>query len=227
MAKKAFVSWSGGKDSCLAFYRSLHNGLDIRFLLNMATEDGLRSRSHGLSEDVLKMQAEAIGLPLIQGKTAWDSYEEEFCKTLLAFKDQGITDGVFGDIDVKGHLEWVERVCGKCGITPHLPLCFENQSKLLKEFIDSGFKALIVAADAAVMGEEWLGREIDMQLLPDLLHNNKITPCGEAGEYHTLVTDGPLFKRSLAVVKSEKIFRDGHWFLDIQLCNYKYKDGRG
>ncbi len=221
MAKKAFVSWSGGKDSCLAFYRSLHNGLDIRFLLNMATEDGLRSRSHGLSEDVLKMQAEAIGLPLIQGKTAWDSYEEEFCKILLSIKSQGITEGVFGDIDVKGHREWVERVCIECGITPHLPLWFEDQSKLLKEFIDSGFKALIVAADAAVMGEEWLGREVDMQLLSDLQKNNRITPCGEAGEYHTLVTGGPLFKKSLAVVKSEKIFRDKHWFLDIQLCNYK------
>ncbi|MDD4924564.1 MAG: hypothetical protein PHF74_07035, partial [Dehalococcoidales bacterium] len=156
--KKAFVSWSGGKDCCLSCFRAMSCGLDIRCLLNMATEDGMRSRSHGLSKEVLQMQAKAIGLPLLQCKTTWDNYEEEFCKVLIDLKEQGITDGVFGDIDLDEHRQWVESVCNKCGITPHLLLWGEDQSRLLTEFIDSGFKAIIVAADAAVMGQEWLGR---------------------------------------------------------------------
>jgi uncharacterized protein (TIGR00290 family) len=221
MVKKAFVSWSGGKDSCLAFYRAVDNGLDVRYLLNMATEDGMRSRSHGLSKDVLEMQAEAIGLPLIQGKATWDGYEEEFCKILLSLKEQGITDGIFGDIDFEVHREWVERICNKCGITPHLPLWMEDQSKLLQEFIGSGFKAIVVATDASVMGEEWLGSQVDLSLLSDLAGTNKITPCGEAGEYHTLVIGGPLFKKELEITGAEKMLRDEHWFLDIKTCKYK------
>jgi uncharacterized protein (TIGR00290 family) len=219
--KKAFVSWSGGKDCCLAGYRAMRDGLDICCLLNMATEDGMRSRSHGLSREVLKIQSEAIELPLVQGKTNWENYENEFCKVLIDLKGQGITDGVFGDIDFDVHREWVERVCGKCGITAHLPLWMEDQSKLLKEFIASGFKAIIVATDAAVLGEEWLGREVDVQLMSDLARNNKITPCGEAGEYHTLVTGGPFFKKELVITGSEHVMIKNHWFLDIKSCNYK------
>jgi diphthine-ammonia ligase len=221
--KKAFVSWSGGKDSCLAYYRAANSDLAICYLLNMATEDGRRSRSHGLSKEVLEMQSEAMGISLVQGKTNWDNYENEFCRVLLFLKEQGITDGVFGDIDFEVHREWVEGVCKKCGITPHLPLWLEDQSKLLKEFIESGFKAVIVATDASVMGEEWLGRQIDMSLMSDLAEAGKITPCGEAGEYHTLVTGGPLFKKELEIVNSEKISRDEHWFLDIMSCKYKDK----
>jgi uncharacterized protein (TIGR00290 family) len=223
MLKKAFVSWSGGKDSCLAYYRAAKNGLDICYLLNMATEDGMRSRSHGLSREVLKIQSEAMGIPLVQGKATWDSYEEEFCKILLSLKEQGITDGIFGDIDLDIHREWVERVCNKCGIISHLPLWMEDQSKLLTEFIESGFNAVIVATDADVMGKEWLGRQVDFQLISDLAGTNKITPCGEAGEYHTLVIDGPLFKKELEIVSAEKILRDEHWFLDIKSCKYKDK----
>ncbi len=221
--KKAFVSWSGGKDSCLAYYRAANNGLNVCYLLNMATEDGMRSRSHGLSREVLGIQSEAMGIPLVQGKTTWDGYEEEFCKILLSLNEQGITDGIFGDIDLDIHREWVERVCSKCGITAHLPLWMEDQSKLLKEFIDSGFKAVIVAVDAAVMGEEWLGRQVDFRLLSYLAETNKITPCGEAGEYHTLVTGGPFFKKELEIVGAEKISRDNHWFLDIKSCKYHDK----
>ncbi|NLT28431.1 MAG: diphthine--ammonia ligase, partial [Dehalococcoidales bacterium] len=190
MMKKAFVSWSGGKDCCLACFKAMNDGLDVRFLLNMATEDGMRSRSHGLSKEVLEMQAQAIDLPLIQRMTSWNDYEQEFSKVLLELKEQGVTDGIFGDIDLDEHRLWVERVCQEYGITPHLPLWAQDQSALLREFIDSGFKALIVAVDASVMGEEWLGRVVDANLVVDLEKAGNITPCGEAGEYHTLVIGG-------------------------------------
>lgn len=221
--KKAFVSWSGGKDCCLACFKAMNDGLDVRFLLNMATEDGMRSRSHGLSKEVLEMQAQAIDLPLIQRMTSWNNYEQEFSKVLLELKEQGVTDGIFGDIDLDEHRLWVERVCQEYGITPHLPLWAQDQSALLREFIDSGFKALIVAVDASVMGEEWLGRVVDANLVVDLEKAGNITPCGEAGEYHTLVIGGPLFKKDLEVSKAERIMRDNHWFLDIKSVVYMEK----
>ena len=190
----------------------------------MATEDGMRSRSHGLSKEVLEMQAQAIDLPLIQRMTSWNNYEQEFSKVLLELKEQGVTDGIFGDIDLDEHRLWVERVCQEYGITPHLPLWAQDQSALLREFIDSGFKALIVAVDASVMGEEWLGRVVDANLVVDLEKAGNITPCGEAGEYHTLVIGGPLFKKDLEVSKAERIMRDNYWFLDIKSVVYMEKE---
>jgi diphthine-ammonia ligase len=224
MMKKAFVSWSGGKDCCLACFKAMNDGLDVRFLLNMATEDGMRSRSHGLSKEVLEMQAQAIDLPLIQRMTSWNDYEQEFSKVLLELKEQGVTDGIFGDIDLDEHRLWVERVCQEYGITPHLPLWAQDQSALLREFIDSGFKALIVAVDASVMGEEWLGRVVDANLVVDLEKAGNITPCGEAGEYHTLVIGGPIFKKDLEVSTAERIMRDNHWYLDIKSVVYMEKE---
>jgi uncharacterized protein (TIGR00290 family) len=200
-------------------------GLDVCLLLNMLDENGARSRSHGLPPGVLDMQAEAMGLPLVHGKASWQGYESEFTRLLLDLKEQGITDGIFGDIDMDEHRIWVEQVCCRCGITPHLPLWGEDQSALVREFIESGFKAVIVVTDAAVTGNEWLGREIDMKLISDLARHRNITPCGEAGEFHTLVTDGPLFSRGLKLAASGKYLKDGHWFLDIGSAEFLEKQG--
>jgi len=213
----AFASWSGGKDGCLAAYRAKKRGLDIRYLANMVTEDRMRSRTHGLSAAVLRAQSEALGIPLIQRPTTWDHYEAEFKKMLAALKKEGITDGIYGDIDLDEHREWVERVSGEAGITAHLPLWGETQEKILKDFIDSGFKAVVVATRADMLGEEWLGRAIDEEFIADLAAKAKnVTLCGEAGEYHTLVVDGPLFHKRLELIETSKVNRDDHWFLEIE-----------
>jgi uncharacterized protein (TIGR00290 family) len=216
--EQAFISWSGGKDSCLACYRALQGGIKGRYLLNMATEDGHKSRSHGLSTEWLEMQAQAIGIPLFQGQTDWDGYESEFKKALLNFKSRGVTAGVFGDIDVEEHREWVERVCSECGVTAHLPLWGEHQGSLLREFIDAGFKAIVIATKADLLGEEWLGREIDLDFMTDLARQKGITPCGEAGEYHTFVIDGPLFAKKINILEAGVVSRDSHWYSDIKKC---------
>ena len=222
---QAFVSWSGGKDCCLAYYRTLRSGIKARFLLNMATEDGKRSRSHGLTTALLDMQAQAVGISLVQRQAAWSNYEAEFEKALLAFREEGITDGVFGDIDLDEHRQWVERVCRRCGITPHLPLWGNRQKDLMQEFIEAGFRAVVIVTRADIMNEEWLGREVDANLMADLSQRRDITPCGEAGEYHTLVTNGPLFNRGLRIMQSENVLRDKHWYLDIQKCEFTPKPG--
>ncbi len=220
---KAFVSWSGGKDSCLARYRALRNGMDVGFLLNMANEDGTRSRSHGLSPTVLNMQARSSGVPLIQRQASWSDYEAEFGKALLALKKEGVTEGIFGDIDGDANRQWVEQICQRCGITPHLPLWGENQENLISEFIRAGFKAIIVTTRADLLGKEWLGREINSTLIDDLARLKNITPCGESGEYHTLVTGGPLFNANLKIGEADKVLIDGYWFLDITKCDLSIK----
>jgi diphthine-ammonia ligase len=213
---KAFASWSGGKDSCLALYRAKQAGMDICFLVNMVSEDGKRSCSHGIRAAVIKKQAGALGIPIVQKSTTTKAYEKIFVGTLKELKKKGVTDGVFGDIDFEPHREWNERVCGGAGIKAHLPLWQEDQTRLMEEFIDAGFKSVVVAVKAELLGKEYLGRTVDRQFIADLARLGKdITPCGEAGEYHTLVIDGPIFPKRLEIIESKKVTRDKHHFLEI------------
>ena len=224
--KPVFISWSGGKDSCLAGYLAIRDDFEARYLANTVTEDGKRSRSHGISAEVIKTQAQAIGIPLAQQPTGSDDYEEKFKNMLRKFKDEGIDDGVFGDIDFNAHREWIERVCTESGITPHLPLWEMDQGKIMRDFIELGFESVVVATMADILGEEWLGRKVDLDFIRDLeklRETADITLCGEKGEYHSLVIDGPLFKQRLEIIEAEKVLREGRWFLDIFKCKLRDK----
>ena len=107
---EAFVSWSGGKDCCYACYRAISSNFKVRYLLNMVTEDARVSKSHGLSADLLRVQSEAMGIPLLQQRTTHSSYKDEFIKALIAFRQEGITTGIFGDIDFNELHECIENV---------------------------------------------------------------------------------------------------------------------
>ena len=127
---QVFASWSGGKDCCFACYRASLSGLKVRYLANMVTEGGRRSWTHGLSSELLQVQSRAIGIPLIQRRTTRDNYEAEFKAMLLALKQEGVSGGVFGDIDLEEHRQWIDRVCREVDITPHLPLWGRGQEHL-------------------------------------------------------------------------------------------------
>ncbi len=216
--QKVFISWSGGKDSCLAGYLAITSGLEVCYLANTVTEDGKRSRSHGQPAEVLQLQSQAIGIPLVQRRTTRDNYEAEFKSMLRTLKAEGIEGGVFGDIDFNEHRQWIDRVCQEVNITPHLPLWEQSQDKIMRDFVALGFEAIVVATMPDLLGEEWLGRKVDLDFIKDLeklAETKKITPCGEAGEYHTLVTDGPLFKQRVEVLETSKVLRDGRWFLEV------------
>ena len=194
--------------------------MDVRYLANTITDDGKRSCSHGLSAEVIRMQSEAMGIPVLQRRTTGETYEAEFISMLRTFRQEGIEGGVFGDIDFNEHRQWIERVCQAANITPHLPLWLESQDKIVREFIDAGFEAIVVAARADLFGEDILGRKIDADFLNYLdelrqSRNIDITPCGEAGEFHTLVIDGPLFKQRVEIKETRKVTRDERWFLEI------------
>lgn len=225
---KVFSSWSGGKDCSLALYRAKKDGMDVRYLLNTVTQDGMRSCSHGMSAMVIRRQADALGIPIIQRPTTGDNYETVFVDALKKFKQEGIEGGVFGDIDFNPHREWIERVCGGAGISPYLPLWLEDQKKLMEEFIDAGFIAKVVAVKADILGKDVLGRTVDRAFLAYLAGlNRNITPCGEAGEFHTLVINGPIFQQSLEITAFEKVTRGEHHFLEITGLELKAKQPSG
>jgi len=163
----------------------------------------------------LRAQAEAIGSPIVQRKTTWNTYEEEFKKAALDLKKEGIEAGVFGDIDVQEHRDWVERVCNEVGINALLPLWKGERVELLKEFIQTGFKAIIVATNSDFLGKEWLGREINGEFIEGLKAIGDVDLCGERGEYHTFVYDGPIFKKSVEFIIGKKVLKDKHWFLEL------------
>lgn len=223
---QVFVSWSGGKDSCLACYLATGSGLKVRYLANMITEDGKRSWTHGQTPELLQVQAQAMGIPLVQRRTTGETYEDEFISMLRSFKTQGIDGGVFGDIDLAEHRQWVERVCRQVEITPHLPLWEKSQDKILRDFVHLGFEAIVVAAKADLFGEEALGQKIDWDFikhLEELRRTKGITLCGESGEYHTLVIDGPLFQKRLEILETRKVLKEGVRFLEILSTDLKAK----
>jgi len=215
---KVFVSWSGGKESVLACFRAIKNyNYKVKFFLNMVTQDGKFSHSHGVSSDLLKIQAQEIGISLIQRKTTWESYEQEFKKAIYYFKEKGIQAGVFGDIDLQEHRDWIEKVCKDTGIEAILPLWNKKREDILKEFIQTGFKAIVCSVNSLFLSENYLGRVIDERFIEELKTQKNIDLCGERGEYHTFVYDGPIFKNPVRFKIGEKNKRDKNWFLELKL----------
>jgi len=221
-----FCSWSGGKDCCLALHRALKNGLEVRYLVNTISEDGQRSRSHGISSEVIRAQSRALGIPIVQRRTTNYTYETVFVDMLRGLKREGIEGGVFGDIDYDPHREWDEKVCRQADIKPYLPLWNDDQKVLMQEFIDAGFESIVITVKGEFFGEEMLGKKLDKYLvshLEELARTGDITPAGEAGEYHTLVIDGPIFHKRLEILEYDTIEREGYWYLQVHRTGLKDK----
>ncbi len=214
-----FCSWSGGKDSCLALYYALQNGGEARQLLTMLVNNGERSRSHGLDTKILKKQAKLLKIPLLTINTTWDNYEYNFIEILNEFKNNEITHGVFGDIDLEEHREWIEKVCDKAGIKPHLPLWQMKREKLLTNFIELGFKTKIVAVKEEDLSADYLNKTLNKNILEEFKKEN-IDISGENGEYHTVVYDGPIFEKPLELSAGGQYRKKGVCFQ-----NYKLKEG--
>lgn len=192
----ACASFSGGKDSCLALWRARGQGLDVRALVNVLDETGERNRSHGVPRSLLQAQAEALGCELVAPRTSWKDYEPSFVTTLRDLRSRGFEVAVFGDIDLQEHREWEERVCATAGIEPYLPLWQHSRMALAQEVLDAGFKALVVCTDSRALGDEFCGRAYDAHFIADLPPG--VDACGENGEFHTFVFDGPMFRRRVS-----------------------------
>ncbi len=189
--KKAFCSWSGGKESCLALQRALREGFDVKFLLTMFDETADRSRSHAIPRNLIQAQADALGIELVTANASWQNYEKVFVETLGEFQKQNITHGIFGDIDLQAHRDWEEKVCAAAGIETVLPLWSENRRAMVDEFLAEGFKAVVVCVNENFLDASFCGRIFDQSFVDDLPAS--VDACGENGEFHTFVFDGKMF----------------------------------
>ncbi|MGH7246340.1 MAG: diphthine--ammonia ligase [Nitrosotalea sp.] len=214
--KKVIATWSGGKDSCFATYKTIQQGYEVAYIANTISEDYKRVRFHGLLADIIQKQADSIGIPLLQKETTPKDYEKEFKQNLERGISKEIKGIVFGDIHLKDCLTWATRLCDDLGVQIIEPLWHMKQKDILQEFIKAGFEAIIVSTQSNILGKEWIGRKIDKQFIKEIEKLKDIDMCGENGEYHSLVINGPLFKKRLKIEKSESVLREGYWFLDIQ-----------
>lgn len=195
---RAFFSWSGGKDSMLALHRALASGVAVEALLAMFDEGGDRSRSHALSPALMQAQADALGIPLVMQRASWADYEAVFTDQLRRFAATGLTHGLFGDIDLLPHREWEERVCAAAGLRADLPLWQQPRRALADELLELGYRARVVCIDARWLDASFCGREFDAAFIADLPPG--VDACGENGEFHTFVFDGPRFAQPVAHV---------------------------
>ena len=199
---RAAVAFSAGKDSCLALHRARVQGFQVTTLLTMMEEHGKLSRSHGIPVDLLEAQALALGCVHRRASASWSDYEAVFIRELQGLKAGGITHMVFGDIDLQPHRDWEEKVCATAGLVPVLPLWHESRQALAHEVIDTGFQALVVCVNTRQLAQEFCGRWYDHAFLRDL--PPEVDWCGENGEFHTFVVNGPGFAAPVAIEKGEQ-----------------------
>jgi uncharacterized protein (TIGR00290 family) len=210
---RAAISWSGGKDSCAALLRT-HASFDIVAMVTMFDEPVERSRSHGLRPEVLSAQAERLRLRQVIGRCTWPTYDVAFAAALRALKDDDVTHVIFGDILFEEHRRWAEGMCGAAGLTAVEPLFGSSTLTLFEEWTSSGADAVIVTARAEFLDESWLGRPLRREMLDEFTRLG-VDPCGERGEYHTVVTNCPLFDRPVTLETGVAVQRSGCWALDV------------
>ncbi|WP_202320662.1 Dph6-related ATP pyrophosphatase [Archaeoglobus neptunius] len=200
--------WSGGKDSCLAVWRALKEE-EVNHLICMMQHG--KARAHGINAEVVKAQEKCIGINMVLEETTWEEYERRL-KSL--FGRLGVRKAIFGDIYLEEHKLWIERVCSEVDVRPVFPLWGENTRNLAEEFINAGFEAYVIAAKKEF--RDLLGRRFDSDLVDELIRRN-IDPCGEDGEFHTLVVDGPLFRRRLEFSFTEPFESEKYWHFGIKV----------
>lgn len=209
-------SWSGGKDSCYAFYQAMKLGYKPIVLLNVMNEFGDRSRSHGIPKNVLVAQAAALDLPIHFFSSTWADYETKYIKSLNKLVEKyPITHSVFGDIDIESHKAWEEKVSNAANLEAVLPLWQGNRKQLVLDMINAGIEAIIVSCNQE-LGPEFLGRTIDATIIKEF-EAMGVDACGENGEFHTLVVNTPFFKNRIEVEIEEKVTSSNYNFANLVL----------
>lgn len=200
-------------------------------MITMFDEEAQRSRSHGLRPEIVAAQADRLRLQRITGRCTWPTYDAAFSDALQTVKADGVTHVIFGDILFDEHRAWAEAQCAAHGLTAVEPLFGSSTIELFEEWGASCADALIVTARAEFLDETWLGRPLRPQMAAEFARLG-VDPCGERGEYHTAVTNSPLFSAPIEVVHGERVLRSGCHALDLQLMTAGLKactttDGEG
>jgi len=229
--EQAYMNWSGGKDSALCLYKVLQGGAyNVSHLLTSVNAAHNRISMHGVRRHLLQMQAAAIGLPLVTielpEQPGMQEYEQQMADKVLQLKQAGCTHAIFGDIFLEDLRQYREHKLQQLGIDCTFPLWKIDTTDLVKQFIQLGFKSIVVCVNEAYLDKSFCGRIIDESFLNDLPAN--VDPCGENGEFHSFVFEAPLFKHSIPFTKGEIVYKQytapanetgiknyGFWFCDL------------
>lgn len=208
---KSYFNWSGGKDSALSLYHVMKDGLyDVELLLTSVNAAFDRVSMHGVRNELLQQQAESIGLPLkkieLPETPSMNEYNNKMQETIGVLKNDGFLHAVFGDIFLEDLRTYREQQLAKAGIHAHFPIWKRDTKELLKEFLDLGFKTIIVCIKSELLDSSFSGRVIDYNFINDIPSN--VDPCGENGEFHTFVFDGPIFEKPIDFTIGEKVYRE-------------------
>ena len=212
------LSWSGGKDSCIALYE-IQRMQDYRVaaLLTTLTRDYDRISMHGVRRELLEKQASSLGLPLHQIFISKDATNEEYelkmGEAFSVYREQGIVSIVFGDLFLEDIRTYREQFLARHNMRGLFPVWKRETSKFIEEFIALGFRAVVTCVDSQILDRSFAGRIIDEAFVSTLPHD--VDPCGENGEFHTFVFDGPNFSRPVRFAIGEAVLRGSFWFRDL------------
>jgi uncharacterized protein (TIGR00290 family) len=216
--KPVLMSWSGGKDSCLALHE-IQKSSDYRVaaLLTTITREYDRISMHGVRRALLERQATSLGLPLhpilISKGASNEEYELEMVRAFSEYREYGIDSIVFGDLFLEDIKAYREQFLSRHEMKGLYPVWQGNTTELIKEFIGLGFRAVVSCVDSKTLDRSFAGKTIDEEFISLLPAN--VDPCGENGEFHTFVYDGPNFAEPLNFSVGEMIWRDGFWLRDL------------
>jgi uncharacterized protein (TIGR00290 family) len=218
---KALISWSSGKDCAFALHEARKAGdYDIVGALTTVTQTFGRVSMHGVREEILRAQLAAAGLPPQVVPIPWpcanDIYEARMAEAVRDARARGVTHMIFGDLFLEDVRAYREQKLAGTGITPVFPLWGRPTAALARDMIASGLEARLVCVDTGQIDEKFAGRKFDAALLADLPPS--ANPCGENGEFHTCVTGGPMFSRSIAVSSGEIVRREQFVYADFSLA---------
>jgi uncharacterized protein (TIGR00290 family) len=221
MKERVVMSWSGGKDSAVALHELLKSDrYEVVALLTTVSEEFRRISHHGVREELLEEQADAIGIPLEKvylpsgesGGCTNEVYEAIMRRAMIAYRDRGVQTVAFGDLFLQDLREWREANLAKVGMRGIFPIWQRATAAFAYEVIRAGYKAYLSCVEGRV-GAGFVGRPYDAKLLADL--PSGVDPCGENGEFHSFVYDGPIFRKPVEVRVGEVVVRDGRYYADL------------
>lgn len=209
--KKAYISWSSGKDATFALHVAIASkDFSVEKLVTTLNTDFNRISMHGIRKGLLQQQAESLAIPLhiipLHGNISMDSYTSIMEEHMSELKNEGFETAIFGDIFLEDLMEFRENQLHAIGLEGKFPLWKKNTTELAHDFIELGYQAIVVCVNANVLDKSFCGRLFDEQFLSELPEN--VDPCGENGEFHTFVFDGPLFRKPIRFEMGEKVLRD-------------------
>jgi len=211
MKDKVVVAWSGGKDAAQALYELIgRDEVEVVSLLTTLTEGYDRSSMHGVRRSLLERQAEALGYALgevhIPQNCSNETYDARMRQSLEQFREQGVTTAVFGDLFLQDIRAYREERMSRIGMRCLFPLWGKPTQETARRFLDLGFRSIVVCVDTKVLDGSFTGRDYDRDFIQNLPPG--VDPCGENGEFHTFVYDGPIFKKPVSVERGDIVLRD-------------------